>query len=178
MEPSIFRDNGIRQFKVVNVVEEGRLAKQEVDCYFSYQLVPDHTLGVKSLLAEDVTLASLNSNLQKQSLMHKDGTWTVSAISVMHQYDQMRVVRLMLRLLASLILISALINFLKFVFQMFYNRHREVALRKCMGSDTKGLLTLLFPKYFGCCPPPCCCRSQGWKHASVWRHNTLLNGLT
>ena len=148
LEPSIFRDNGIRQFKVVNVVEEGRLAKQEVDCYFSYQLVPDHTLGVKSLLAEDVTLASLNSNLQKQSLMHKDGTWTVSAISVMHQYDQMRVVRLMLRLLASLILISALINFLKFVFQMFYNRHREVALRKCMGSDTKGLLTLLFSEVF------------------------------
>lgn len=148
LEPSIFRDNGIRQFKIVNVVEEGRLTEQEIDCYFSYQLVPDHTLGVKSLLAEGVTLASLNSNLQKQSLMHKDGAWTASAISVMHQYDQMRVVRLMFRLLASLILISALINFLKFVFQMFYNRHREVALRKCMGSDTKGLLTLLFAEIF------------------------------
>lgn len=148
LEPSIFRDNGIRQFKVVNVAEEGRLTEQEIDCYFSYQLVTDHTLGVKSLLAEDVTLASLNSNLQKQSLMHKDGAWTASAISVMHQYNQMRGVRLMLRLLAALILISALINFLKFVFQMFYNRHREVALRKCMGSDTKGLLTLLFAEVF------------------------------
>ena len=36
-----------------------------------------------------------------------------------------------------------MINFLKFTIQMFFNRQRELALRKCLGSDTKGLYGLL-----------------------------------
>ena len=48
----------------------------------------------------------------------------------------------------SLILISSLINFLKFTFQMFYARQRELALRKCVGSNTKGLFLLLFAEVF------------------------------
>ena len=37
-----------------------------------------------------------------------------------------------------------MINFLKFCIQSFYNRTRELSLRKCLGSDSKGLFGLLF----------------------------------
>lgn len=47
-------------------------------------------------------------------------------------------------LIGSLILIAAMINFLKFCIQSFYNRTRELSLRKCLGSDSKGLFGLLF----------------------------------
>lgn len=50
--------------------------------------------------------------------------------------------------IGSLILLSGLINFLKFIIQMFYNRQRELAIRKCVGSGTGGLLTLLFAECF------------------------------
>ena len=146
---NLFRDSGIRQFKVVNVVESG-WDEQEIDCFFSYRAASDYSFEVGGLLAEGVTTASLNKSLQELPLVHKDGTWRASAMGMMQMYDnmQMRMARLLFRVLASLILISALINFLKFVFQMFYNRQREVALRKCMGSDTKGLLVLLFAEVF------------------------------
>ena len=47
-------------------------------------------------------------------------------------------------LIGLLILIAAMINFLKFCIQSFYNRTRELSLRKCLGSDAKGLFRLLF----------------------------------
>ena len=55
---------------------------------------------------------------------------------------------LLARFIASLILLSGLINFLKFIIQMFYNRQRELVLRKCIGSDIKGLFALLFAEIF------------------------------
>lgn len=55
---------------------------------------------------------------------------------------------MLIMFIASLILISGLINFLKFIIQMFYNRQREIALRKCMGASVKGLYLLLFFEVF------------------------------
>ena len=51
-------------------------------------------------------------------------------------------------ILASLILVSGLINFLKFTFQMFYARQHELALRKSLGSDMKGVFGLLSTEVF------------------------------
>ena len=61
---------------------------------------------------------------------------------------QRNITILLARFIASLILLSGLINFMKFIIQMFYNRQRELALRKCMGSNTKGLFSLLFAEVF------------------------------
>lgn len=47
-------------------------------------------------------------------------------------------------LIGALILIAAMINFLKFCIQSFYNRTRELSLRKSLGSDSVGLFCLLF----------------------------------
>lgn len=50
--------------------------------------------------------------------------------------------------IGSLILLSGLVNFLKFLIQMFYNRQRELAIRKCVGSGVGGLFILLFSECF------------------------------
>ena len=50
--------------------------------------------------------------------------------------------------IGSLILLSGLVNFLKFLIQLFYNRQRELAIRKCVGSGVGGLFTLLFTECF------------------------------
>lgn len=47
-------------------------------------------------------------------------------------------------LTASLILIAALINFLKFSISSFYNRTRELSLRKSLGAGVSGLWSMLF----------------------------------
>lgn len=66
----------------------------------------------------------------------------------MRQDKELTMVQFLILFIASLILVSGLINFLKFIIQMFYNRQREVALRKCMGSEIKGLFLLLFAEVF------------------------------
>ena len=55
---------------------------------------------------------------------------------------------LLVRFLASLILLSGLINFLKFIIQMFYNRQRELGIRQCLGANWKGMFGLLFAEVF------------------------------
>lgn len=57
-------------------------------------------------------------------------------------------VKSLILLLASLILVLGLINFLKFTFQMFYARQHELALRKSLDSDMKGIFFLLFIEVF------------------------------
>jgi len=47
-----------------------------------------------------------------------------------------------------LIFITGLINFMKFMIQMFYSRQRELALRKCLGSNNRGLYMLLACEVF------------------------------
>ena len=47
-----------------------------------------------------------------------------------------------------LIFATGLINFMKFMIQMFYSRQRELALRKCLGSNNRGLYMLLACEVF------------------------------
>ena len=63
----------------------------------------------------------------------------MSALSFSDDFKkkQMTIIFSIVLFVASLILLSGMINFLKFAIQMFYNRQREVALRKSMGSDAR-----------------------------------------
>ena len=49
----------------------------------------------------------------------------------------------LITIFSLLIFVTGLINFMKFMIQMFYARSRELALRKCLGSNDKGLYMLL-----------------------------------
>lgn len=50
---------------------------------------------------------------------------------------------IILTIFSLLIFLTGLINFTKFIIQMFYARQRELALRKCLGSSSRGLYMLL-----------------------------------
>ncbi len=54
----------------------------------------------------------------------------------------------LLILFSLLIFATGLINFMKFMIQMFYSRQRELALRKCLGSNNLGLYMLLASEVF------------------------------
>lgn len=50
---------------------------------------------------------------------------------------------LLTTIFSLLIFVTGLINFMRFIIQMFYSRWRELALRKCLGSNSRGLYMLL-----------------------------------
>lgn len=142
-------DKGIRDYKVVNVAEDN-WAFPRVDCYFPYMVFPQGFMEVYALLDEGTTLSALNDNLQNLKFVNNGKDCSVSALSFSDDFKkkQMTIIFSIVLFVASLILLSGMINFLKFAIQMFYNRQREVALRKSMGSDARGLFMLLFSEVF------------------------------
>ena len=142
-------DKGIRDYKVVNVAEDN-WAFPRVDCYFPYMVFPQGFMEVYALLGDGTTLSALNDNLRNLKFVNNGKDYSVSALSFSDdsQKKQMTIIFSIVLFVASLILLSGMINFLKFAIQMFYNRQREVALRKSMGSDARGLFMLLFSEVF------------------------------
>lgn len=143
-----FSDNGIQAFKVVNVVQDNNMQEKRIDCYFYYGGMNNAILNIEGYLSANTHIESLNKTLQ--SITWQKGKETVYPHAYFtYRHDKnMETAKYMILFIASLILISGLINFLKFIIQMFFNRQREVALRKCMGSDIKGLFMLLFTEVF------------------------------
>ena len=135
----------IRDYKIVGVV-----TSQDTDCYFPLSMDPYASFSVGTFLTGETTLETLNKQLEKITWRH--GEWNVHAYasltSARNDDLQRSITMLLFRFVGSLILLSGLINFLKFIIQMFYNRQRELALRKCLGSDIKGLFSLLFAEIF------------------------------
>ncbi|MDD4033232.1 MAG: ABC transporter permease [Bacteroidales bacterium] len=60
-----------------------------------------------------------------------------------------RQILLILITIGSLILLAGMINFLKLSIQSFYNRSRELSLRKSLGAGRKDLFMILFPELLG-----------------------------
>ena len=71
------------------------------------------------------------------------------SLSVIPMFDSDLWVLIALLVIFSLmIFVTGLINFMKFMIQMFYSRQRELALRKCLGSGNRGLYLLLACEVF------------------------------
>lgn len=140
--------NQIKDYKIVNVVDDDKA--ESIDCYFPLSMNPRLKLSVNTYLAGQTTLENLNKLLDKITWKRGEMDLHVRAYSQAERKNdlQRNIGILFARFLASLILLSGLINFMKFVIQMFYNRQRELALRKCMGSDVKGMFLLLFTEVF------------------------------
>lgn len=148
-DPKYIAENSIQDFKVVNVVEEEDLQSSKADCYFFYEIIPnDEALSVGGYLSPKTDIETLNKTLQSIRWQRDEDTVHPVAKFTQRHDSTFEMVKLLVLFIASLILISGLINFLKFIIQMFYNRQREVALRKCMGSEIKGLFLLLFAEIF------------------------------
>lgn len=99
------------------------------------------------LLAEDVTSAEVNKRLRQQiPVFGKDDTNYLSVTTLQEELkkpDNLSAT-FFIPFIGALILIAAMINFLKFCIQSFYNRTKELSLRKCLGSGSLGLFYLLF----------------------------------
>lgn len=146
--PKNIAENSIQDFKVINVVEEEDLQSLKTDCYFFYEVIPYEALSVVGYLSPKTDIETLNKTLQSITWQRDEETVHPVAKFTQRHDNTFAMVKLLILFIASLILISGLINFLKFIIQMFYNRQREVALRKCMGSEIKGLFLLLFAEIF------------------------------
>lgn len=144
--------NQIKDYKIINVIasEDKAIKARTTDCYFPLSMNPYLPLNVGTYLTGQTTLEGLNKQLEK--IIWKRGDTDIRACAYSQAERESNVQKniaiLLARFIASLILLSGLINFMKFIIQMFYNRQRELALRKCMGSDTKGLFSLLFAEIF------------------------------
>lgn len=139
-------------YKIVNVAltEEKDHRGKTIDCYFPLSAKSRTPLSIRSRLTGQTTTESLNKQLKNLTWKHGEQDIYLYAFLESEQNDsvQRTISILLARFIASLILLSGLINFLKFIIQMFYNRQRELVLRKCIGSDIKGLFALLFAEIF------------------------------
>lgn len=120
------------------------------DCYFPVMEPSDnHILYASCYLPEKMDLNGFHSLLDKIAWPDREGNPVkLHAELESSQHRQTLLTKLLFLLVVSLVLLSGLINFLKFTIQMFYNRQHELALRKCLGSDTKGLYGLLASEVF------------------------------
>ena len=139
-------------YKIVNVAltEEKDSHGKTIDCYFPLSAKSRTPLCIRSRLTGQTTTESLNKQLKGLTWKHGDqDIYLYASLESEQNSSVQRTISILLaRFIASLILLSGLINFLKFIIQMFYNRQRELVLRKCIGSDIKGLFALLFAEIF------------------------------
>lgn len=134
-----------KMFKIVNVVSEMG-ANRDADLFIPCKGDSTSYFNVQGILSENVDMKQLNRNLAQIKVSRESNVLHFAAIRVADQLDSFGrlVIMAFITFLSSLILLSGIINFLKFIIQMFYNRQRELVLRKCMGSQSKGLFLLLF----------------------------------
>ena len=132
-------------FRVAAVVDSDRTGVQSADCYFSSSLEPDvpkYPLA-SCFLPQGMVWRDFEDGLRRIVWQRGNESLSVSSYVLSSQDGQERIAQTLLLCVGALILVSALINYLKFVIQMFYSRQRELVLRKCMGSGLGGLYGLL-----------------------------------
>ena len=104
------------------------------------------TEGV-ALLSEGVTTESINQRLKVQIPdlgMDQDRYPVIQTYEELLFNEKKLVQQVLITFIASWVLIAALINFLKFNINSFYNRTREISLRKSLGARRKDLFYMLF----------------------------------
>lgn len=134
-----------KTYRIVNVVRNSK-KELDFDCYFSYK-VTGLSFQVIGLIKKGYTLKDVNEELRTIQIETPGNSDVRPLEATMWHSDpskRMFWTSIILHVIAGLILFSGIINFLKFNIQMFYNRHREMALRCCMGSNNQGILGMLF----------------------------------
>ena len=98
------------------------------------------------LLAKSVDSKEINERIKEQfPSFGKDGRRVfVQTFSDIRDSQEVLMIKSLFLFFGSLILISAMINFLKFSIQTFLIRTRELSLRKGLGAKNSQLFTLLF----------------------------------
>lgn len=123
-------------------------SQTDYDIYFVYDEIPERrSLDVTILLTDETSVKDINQRLKKQfpelNAEYKEYP-VIQPFKDMNSDKELLLGQSIVTLVASLILIAALINFLKFNISSFYNRTRELCLRKSLGSNSSGLFNILF----------------------------------
>lgn len=129
---------------IVNVMEDAEMDNIKSDIY-QCDVNKSCYMQIYGTLARGSSLAQLNQNLSQVKSVSYGRMWHLQAQLVRDEKVDGKDVLIIsiLTLLSGLILFSGLINVLKFSVQLFHNRQSELALRRSMGSDTRGLWMLL-----------------------------------
>ena len=143
------KENSIENFKIVNVVKN-EISPTSIlaDIFFHPEIAPEKPYKAISFLNGKASLNHINNQLKEVEWTGNNKiTYCYAQITSKNHIAQALSV-LLIRFLASLLLLSGIINFLKFIIQMFYNRQRELSIRQCLGSNWKGMFGLLFAEVF------------------------------
>lgn len=133
---------------VIRDLPEG--SKFRYDLYFfeSDPLRPDRyywqTPAV--LLAPGVSTSEVNDRLAREIPLfgaEQQDRLFIRTLSEESMLAENLLATLLIPFIGGLVLLAAIINFLKYCIHSFYNRTRELSLRKCLGGDSKGLFCLL-----------------------------------
>lgn len=99
------------------------------------------------LLAKDAAVQTVNQQLMHRKIPGDENQKSRLQITTFYQNilkGENLAAIILIPFIASLVLIVSLINFLKLSIHTFYNRTRELCLRKSLGSGNAGLFALLF----------------------------------
>ena len=143
-------NNESEMYRVAGVAENDALDFERADCFFSMMRQPDERnfLQVHVLIPRQMSEETFAQHLEKMGWQRKDGNVSLSLRMENADETQRHLAETLVLAIASLVLVSGLINFLKFIFQVFFIRQRELVLRKCMGSGLRGLYMLLASEVF------------------------------
>jgi len=129
-----------------------RMTKEHADIYFPQttpvEMEHNYRKAITVLLSKGISAGEINKRLQKQ--FPRFGEHNDCYLAVETFYEQIKrpdhLLGLLFPLMGALILIAAMINFLKLCITDFHSRTRELSLRKSLGSQPIGLFWLLFIK--------------------------------
>ena len=141
---SSFDSSVLKTYIVSGVLDDQFKSLDDIYCLYEDDIGKISRLSkITLLLSLDVSKKEINSRLKKQFPPINDNgiekTISVKMIKEDYGLDNW----LFAIIIAPLILISAMINFLKFSIQSFLNRTRELSLRKSLGSNNVRLFFLL-----------------------------------
>ena len=142
----------IENFRIVGVVDGSsynyNYSLDQAEVYFPLSYDKHTPINIETILKPGVGIREFNERLNSVRTDMSDEHSKLSAYLIKDRHSKNIYVESFGYFIASLILLSGIVNFLKFIIQMFYNRQRELAIRKCVGSSTAGTFCLLFAECF------------------------------
>ena len=147
-------EGDLESFRIAGIVSGESVDKsRDVDIYFS--LSASHSslqylplANVSAIVKPGVDMQGFVQHMRQIEMEPGNPDSFIYVMTNESRYKESIWIELFGLCIGSLILLSGLVNFLKFIIQMFYNRQRELAIRKCVGSSIGGLLTLLLAECF------------------------------
>ena len=149
IDTKLSNENSIKHFRIINVVKNENLPNVNLsDIFFHPEIAPKSVYYVNGFLNGKVSLEEINNQLKKVEWTGNNKIISCFAKMAQNNRTSQLLSILLIRFLASLILFSGIINFLKFIIQMFYNRQHELGIRQSLGAKWKGMFGLLFAEVF------------------------------